>query len=321
MKKYALYLLLFISSWACVGTDEITIDKPSTDVDPKIVVSPSTQGVLIGDDKSFTAVYTNEKGETEDVAFEWSSNDESIATVSTDGIASGVKEGSVIITAKYNAIESNQATFNVVNSSTSVTTITVSGTVTMLFLGETTTLSAKAFDLDGNELSNANITWVSMDESLATIDANGKITTSTTKEGTASFYALADGKMSNIYTIKLFDGANVLVRDGVFQGSGGYSVSGAVSLEQQANGDLVVKFADDFMSSTGPGLVVYLSNSKTDVIGQGVELMALPQNSGAFEIDVTAINSNIDITDYEFVMIHCKPFNVLFGSAMLGAVQ
>ena len=321
MKKYTLYLLLFIGSWSCVGTDEITIDKPQIDVNAKIVVSPATQGVLIGDNKTFTAVYTNEQGEVEDVGFEWISSDETVATVSADGIASGVTEGSIIITAKYAGIESNQATFNVVTSASSVSTINVTGSVSMLFLGESTTLSAKAFDLNSNELPTVNFTWKSMDESLATIDVNGKVTASVTKEGIASFYAISDGKMSNVYTIELFDPTNVLIRNSVFQGSGGYSVSGTVSLEQESNGQLTLKFGDDFMSAQGPGLVVYLSNSTTNVIGQGVELKPLPQNSGAFEIDVTAINSSIDITDYEFVMIHCKPFNVPFGNAMLGSVQ
>jgi hypothetical protein len=321
MRKSSFYLLILMLFASCVGTDEITIDKPEVDVDAKIVVTPSNQGVLINQEESFTAIYTNEKGQIEDVTFEWLSSETSVATVDANGKASGLIEGSTIITAKFGSVTSNQATLNVVNSSVDLATITVTASVTMLYLGESTTLSASAFDLNDNELSGIIYTWESMDESVATIDSDGKVTASSDNTGTASFYALSDGKMSNVYTIEIFDAANTLIRNGAFEGYSGYSVSGSVSLEQQPDGQLTLKIEDNFMSAQGPGLVIYLANSNTQVISTGIEIQALPQLSGAFEMDITAISSTVDITDYNYVMIHCKPFNVPFGGALLGAVE
>ena len=81
-------------------------------------------------------------------------------------------------------------------------------------------------------------------------------------------------------------------------------------------GELIVEFADDFKSSNGPGVYIYLTNSPESVAG-GIELGAIKSNSGTQKYNVTMINSSIEINTYSHVLVHCKPFNVPFGYAAL----
>ncbi len=321
MKKYVLFPWIFIFLFSCVGTDEIDIEQPIISVQEKIEVTPLSQAVLVNGQATFIAKYTNKQGIEKNVAIDWVSENPSICSISTAGIATGLSEGTSMIYAKYGDLKSNKAVLNVVENSTELATITVTGTKTMLPFGQKTTLSAKSFDLNNNELSGVTYSWVSMDENLATVDANGEVTVSTTTTGTAIIYAMSNGKSSNLYEINVFDPTATLVRIGAFEGYNGYSVSGEVHLEQQAGGDIFIKFTDSFLSASGPGLYVYLTTSNTDIIGTGIEIQALTQLSGASEINVSALYPNITLTDYQYVIIHCKPFNVRFGGALLSDVQ
>ncbi|MEQ8534167.1 MAG: DM13 domain-containing protein, partial [Imperialibacter sp.] len=68
----------------------------------------------------------------------------------------------------------------------------------------------------------------------------------------------------------------------------------------------------NFNSNNGPGFFVYLSNQDNSVAG-GKELAALASTTGpsSYRADGVAID------DYKYVIILCKPFNVVFGLAEL----
>jgi hypothetical protein len=320
--KLSVYFLLSVVLYSCVGTDEITIDKPEVSLDEKIIISSTDQAILLNGEATFSGIYKNAKGETEEVTLEWLSSTPTVATISPTGIATGLAEGGTIISASYQDTESNQIPLNVINEASDLAVMEVSGTTTMLCLSESTSLDVYFLDLEGNQLSGIDYEWISMHEDLATIDSdNGQVISSSTNTGQASFYVIAEGKMSNIYTIEIVDKTAISIRNGVFHGYGGYSVSGNVSLQQQFQGDLMLKFDENFSSAQGPGLVIYLSNSEKKVIEQGVEIKPLGQLSGPFEINISEINPNIMITDYQYVIIHCKPFNVPFGGSPLGDLE
>ena len=319
--RYPFHLFILALFFSCVGTDEITIEKIDLSVEENITITQSSEALLVGQEAVFTAIYTNTRGETEDVILEWVSSTPSIATINLNGVASALSEGNTNIIAKYQDIESNKLSLNVSIDATDLATIEVSGSETMLYLGETTILSAKPFDLDGNQLLNITYSWISNDEKLATIDIDGKVTASSANTGKASFHAIAEGKISNTYYIDIIDKTVLPIRNGTFEGYSGYSVSGSVTLEQQEGEDLTLKFDDDFLSVEGPGLFIYLSNSKTQVIEQGIEIQPLGKLSGAFEINISEINPNIMLSEYQYVIIHCKPFNVPFGGALLNEIE
>lgn len=321
MKLSFLSLFFILLAISCVGTDKITIDKPVVSLEEKVVIVEPSQALLVGGEAVFTANYTNTKGEIENVVIEWGSTNDAIASVTSEGLVTAKLLGGVFITANYGDLVSSPVTLNVVESNSELAIITTSGTEDMLGLGELTVLTAQGFDLEANEIKDLEYEWVSLDKSIATINENGEVTASLLNTGIASFYSTLDGLMSNVYTIEVFDRTKKLVRNGVFKGYGGYLVAGRVSLERQAGGDLILKFAADFISAQGPGLVVYLSNSNTEIIKEGIELQPLSQLSEAFEINVSEIYPNVGIKDYQYVIIHCKRFNVRFGGAQLGVVE
>ena len=101
-------------------------------------------------------------------------------------------------------------------------------------------------------------------------------------------------------------------RTGTFRSAGGYSVTGKVSLIESTD-KLVLSF-EDFSSSSGPDLKVYLSKDTraSSIINLG-ELKALKGNFN-YEVDKSRYTP-----DFRHVLIWCEDFSVLFGSAEINA--
>jgi hypothetical protein len=100
------------------------------------------------------------------------------------------------------------------------------------------------------------------------------------------------------------------VSQGTFSSNGSYTTSGTVKLYKQ-NGKQTLVF-EDFKTSNGPDLRVYLSTSTGN--SDFKDLGALKSNSGSFNYDV---DSSINTSTYKFVLIWCEDFSVLFGNAQL----
>jgi hypothetical protein len=99
--------------------------------------------------------------------------------------------------------------------------------------------------------------------------------------------------------------------EGSLTGSGNYNVRGIVTIIEK-NGQKSIQF-ENFSSSSGPDLKVFISNEirPTNGIGLGV-LKAL---SGNFSYSLPA-TFDFDTTG-PFVLIYCEQFTVLFGSTRL----
>ncbi len=113
--------------------------------------------------------------------YTYSSDDASVASVSNTGLVSLVKEGSTLIHVKatVNGKESEVIVpvlvLAEIKISLPVTKVKVTPGSSDLFKGDQVTLSAKAFDTGGAEVSTS-FTWSSADNALATVDANGIVT-------------------------------------------------------------------------------------------------------------------------------------------------
>ena len=108
----------------------------------------------------------------------WTSADEGLATVDQNGVVTGVKAGVVAITAEADGASST-CIVTVFESST-----TISQTSLSIKVGETATLTATVIGKD------EKVTWKSSDESVATVDSDGKVTGC--KAGTAKITATAN---------------------------------------------------------------------------------------------------------------------------------
>jgi len=104
------------------------------------------------------------------------------------------------------------------------------------------------------------------------------------------------------------------ISQGTFTGSGGHSARGTATVYQTETGGYIVRF-EDFAMTNGPDLNVYLA--KTANPSQGyVDLGNLKFSSGPQNYDIP---SNINLEEYQYVMVWCVSFSVLFGSAQLQA--
>jgi len=105
-----------------------------------------------------------------------------------------------------------------------------------------------------------------------------------------------------------------ILRSGVFIGvnDGIHNAEGNVKVIQLANGSSSVLRLEDFRSTNGPDLYVYLSTDKsaTDFVNLG----RLKGNIGNQNYEIPL---ETDLDKYDTVLIWCKAFSVLFGSAEL----
>jgi len=153
------------------------------------------------------------------------------------------------------------------------------------------------------------VTWRSTAPGIAEIDAGGLARG--IAPGRAGIIATASGVDSLPAVLDVLGG----VRTGAFTGrpGGGYSVSGAATLARRDDGALVLSFAENFRSSSGPGLAVYLSPSNT-VSGLSLRVLSLARTTGS---QVYVIPGGVSLNAHDWVIIHCEPFNVTFGYARL----
>lgn len=79
---------------SCIG-DDIIDDF----VEPSFRIIAKVDSLSLGNNHQFAALYTNNIGLEESVAIQWTSSNENVLTIDVNGLAMGVGEGQVIITA------------------------------------------------------------------------------------------------------------------------------------------------------------------------------------------------------------------------------
>ena len=129
---------------ACTATTTTTTPATTTTTTPalsSIMVTPASPdnsaNLAIGATQQFTATGTYSDGSTADISSQvtWNSDTTSVATIDSNGLATGVAAGTANITAALSGITSPSATLTVVapgptTTPTTTTTTTVSGNTT-----------------------------------------------------------------------------------------------------------------------------------------------------------------------------------------------
>ncbi len=122
----------------------------------------------------------------------WSSSNEAVATVSSDGIVTAIADGEAVI--KVTTANGKEASCTVtvgepeIPGPTPVSGITLDKDKLTLKVGESGTLKATVLPAEADQ----TVSWTSDAEGTATVDNNGKVTA--VKEGTAKITASAGGK-------------------------------------------------------------------------------------------------------------------------------
>ncbi|WP_173011396.1 polysaccharide lyase family 8 super-sandwich domain-containing protein [Holdemania massiliensis] len=105
-------------------------------------------------------------------AIRWESSDPAVAAVNESGYVQAVNGGTAVI--KAIALDNEVSAQIEITVESKVTGISLNQTEVKVMRGETVTLQANVEPADAN---NKNVTWTSSDESVATVDENGVVTT------------------------------------------------------------------------------------------------------------------------------------------------
>lgn len=286
----------------------ITIVNDTNSV-ASIDINAPSNFLLTGETKAFTATVRNINGNVIiNPSISWASNNTSVLTINSNGMATGISQGMADITASADGINSSPFSIMVADDTNSVVSIDIdtSGVGTVL-TGGTALLTATPRNVNGTPLMNQTINWSSSNLSVLTVDNVGLITG--VGPGASDVTASSGGVTSAAVNL-IVKQPTVTSRTGSFTGRGSYRVSGDVTVTKQSDGSIKVDLESNFSTSSGPGLYVYLSNSTSG----GLDIGKLKSNSGSQTYTPPA---NVSINDYDYVLIWCKPFGVTFGQAKL----
>lgn len=150
--------------------------------------------ILLGEDTVLNAIILPANTTVKDVV--WSVDDTSIASISEDGRITALTIGTTIVRAKQKDVE-NYLEISVLPIDVTEIIIT-SSNGSSLNKDETTEFSAEFIP---SNATYKNITWSTSDESIATIDENGVLTTHRT--GTVMVIATTDGGFVTEYKLNI----------------------------------------------------------------------------------------------------------------------
>lgn len=179
--------------------------------------------------------------------------------------------------------------------------------------GQALPLTAIFYDTLGAPVPNVPITWLSSDTTIVSVNSDGLATANDV--GTATVVATVNGIVSNNTVIRVVADPSQVKRRTTMLIPGSIAADtarGTVALEEDSEGKLTLLFADDFRSQGGPQLEVFLAKSSDPKTG--VSLGKLKSTSGTQHYEVPA---GIALVTYDYVIVYCVPFRIVFGSGML----
>ena len=176
------------------------------------------------------SVLTLDKGATEQlkatlspasakVDVSWTSSDNSVASVTSDGSVTGTGAGEAVITVKA---DKASATCKVVVRPSAVEEVVLDKTELTMQVGEKTSLKATVLPDDADD---ASVSWKSLNDKVVTVDAKGSV--EALAPGNATVVAEAGGKVAqcritvetpviNVESVKIVDYVETLVEGATF---------------------------------------------------------------------------------------------------------
>ncbi len=174
------------------ATCSVTVKKNTVAVE-SVTLDKSSLELTEGETATLTATVKPDNATNKTVT--WSSDKTSVATVDANGKVTAVAEGTATITAKAGD-KTATCSVTVKKNVIAVESVTLDITSTILNTGETLTLTAT---VKPDNATDKTVTWSSSNSSVATVDANGKVTA--VAQGTAIVTAKAGDKTATCTVI------------------------------------------------------------------------------------------------------------------------
>ncbi|MBP2145739.1 PGF-pre-PGF domain-containing protein [Methanofollis sp. W23] len=156
------------------GYSVIGVPAPTEPTLTTITVSPETATLLVNENQTFTAMgYDQDGNEMPEVAFAWSSSNETVGTVNETGYFEALSSGTTTVFAVSGDVEGSAAV-TVTALPQELTTIEVSAAPEqVLYPGEGHQFTATAYDQEGNEMPGITFAWSSSNETVGTVNETG----------------------------------------------------------------------------------------------------------------------------------------------------
>ena len=196
MVRSAVSTMLTLSVAAACSDDNNVVDPPTPVTVASVVVSPATHTLRVGELVTLQASPKAADGSSLARPVAWSSEDETLATVTSNGAVTTLAVGQVVIRATSEGRIGRSTITIQPKAPAAVAEVSLSAdNEIQLEWDGTTQISAKAFDGDGNELLGRQVEWTSSKPSIATV-SSGKIEAKS--PGIATITAVIEGVPASV---------------------------------------------------------------------------------------------------------------------------
>ncbi len=198
------------------GTAQITATAGSASASAEVRVMQSAVSIvitpematlmLIGETVQLAATVLDQNGQpVAGAVVSWQSSEETVATVTPQGLVTAVMNGTAQITATAGSA-SARAEVRVMQTAGSI--LITPEMATLMSIGETVQLTASVLDQNGQPVVGAVVTWQSNEETVATVSSSGLVTA--VMNGTAQITATA-GSASASAEVRVMQSAGSIV--------------------------------------------------------------------------------------------------------------
>lgn len=169
------------------GAATVTVSPGSV---ASVAVTPSPLSMSVGQTTQLAVTLKDAVGNVlNGRTVAWSSSSTTVATVSAQGLVTAVAPGTATITASS---EGKTGTASLTIAKLAVGSVTVDPQGPMLVLGKNAQLTATVRDVNGNVVTDREVSWSSSNSGVATVSASGVVTS--VALGTATITATSEGK-------------------------------------------------------------------------------------------------------------------------------
>ncbi len=226
------------------------------------------------------------------VSVDWSSADESVATVDGNGLVTAVGNGSADITARGGGSTATAA----VTVAQRAARIDVSPSArTFPALGDTVRVTAEAFDANDNAVVDAEVQWSSTDQAVAAVDSTGLVTAIGNGSATIAATVGAASGAAEITVSQVLVGVGIVPANTTFFALG--DTVRLVAAGRDANGHPMGSFSFTWSSENEAVATVDSNGLVTAVRTGGTDILAVSGAlSAAAGVVVTQLASEVRVT-------------------------
>ena len=282
-----------------------------------INIIQSTDTILVGESSRFRAEYFQFDGtevlDSDQVS--WSSRDENIALVTSNGTVRGMSVGTTYIISSGESAKDSMQVRIVENTADLPREILITASRSQLSVGESFQFVAMVFDESGREITTANVTWSSANSSIISTTERGLAMG--VAEGTTNILASFEGLEAQVEVMVIADEQEMqeeetsTTRTGTLSGRGGYDISGEFQLTVNSAGGIILTLSNPSIDPSAPGPYYYLSNQENAVSG-GINLGKA--DNDVLSIDITSEFPDTTIDQFDFLVVWCEPFSLTLGA-------